>query len=378
MAKQKTFSAKLSEETADLIQAEFERSGAFTKDEFLKKLLKKPNEKPLEPEQTLNVENQTPAQDNPEKQTDEPLPFQGNQKPAQSASEPIITKPVVIEIEPKLERNEILISLNPEQLFALRETVLSSEDFAAEHNILIDDLLSNNKPFLYFGKLYDTEFQGIWIKYQEITRYMTEEQKEHAVKHNMAAFLLNVFYRQLIEDNLSDSVVTAENLKEFIRKNSSAQSLPLQGARKRVQTIPELQNFDSLTIETERKLKPNEILISLNPEQLYALSETVLGSEDFASEHNSLLDDVYNNKRPFLYFGNLYDSEFHGLWVRFHEITENMSVEQKESAIKHNMVAFLLNVVYIQLLMGNTDSVVNTENLKAYIQENALVKPDIN
>jgi len=365
MSKQKTFSAKVSEETAALVQGAFERSGAFTKDEFLRKMINNENEKTLPEVKSLTE----PIIPEPVIEITEPEVF----KPLVIEVEQEVLKPQLKEIEPKLERNEILISLNPEQLFALRETVLSSEHFASEQNKKIDGY-SNEKGRFYSETIYDLEFSGIWVRYQEMTKYITEDQKESIIKHNMAAFLLNVFYFQLIEGNLSDSVVTAKSLKAYIQKSATVKPLTLLGNRKPVQSSNE-QIIDPLTIEVERKLKSNEIIIALNPVQLYAFSETVLGSEDFAAEHNSRIDDIYNDNRPFFYFGNLYDSEFHGLWVRFIEIPKNTTEDQREFAIKHNMVAFLLNVFYIQLLMGNTDSVVTAKNLKAYIQENSLTKP---
>lgn len=366
MAKQKTFSAKVGEETAELIQAAFEQSGAFTKDEFLRKMINNANEKTL-PEVKPLSEQKTPES---VLEIAEPEVF----KPLVIEAEQEVLKPQLKEIEPKLGRNEILITLNQEQEFALRETVLCSEHFASEQNKKIDGY-SNEKGRFYSETIYDLEFIGIWVRYQEMTKYITEDQKESIIKHNMAAFLLNVFYFQLIEGNLTDSVVSARTLKEYIQKNATAKPLTLHGNRKPVQPSNESQNIDPLTTEVERKLKSNEIIIALNPAQLHALSETVLGTENFVAEQNSIIDDVYNNNKPFFYFGKLYDSEFHGLWVRSLEISKTLTEDQKESAIKNNMVAFLLNVFYAQLIMGNTDSVVTAKNLKAYIQENAIVEP---
>jgi hypothetical protein len=357
MAKQKTFSAKISEETADLIQDAFERSGTYTKDEFLRKI--------------LNNEKKTPEI--------EPLIIEEEPESLQIAPEPQVIAPRTIEVERKPEPNEIVISLNPEQLFALRETVLGSEDFATEQNKVIDSIYNNERPFLYTGNLFNPEFHDMWVKSKEITEDMTEDQKESVIKHNMTAFLLNFFNIHLIEGDVTESKVNYKKLKTFIQENIKAKQVPINKSNKSVQLIPDSQDGIIKTIEVDRKLAPNEILISLNSEQLYVLRETVLGSEDFAAEQNRLIDSIYKNEKPFLYFGNLFNPEFHDMWVKSQEITKDMTEDQRESAIKHNMAAFLLNFFNIHLIEGDvSESVVNAKNLKAYIQEKKVVKPDVN
>lgn len=123
-------------------------------------------------------------------------------------------------IEKKLEPNQIVFNLSSAQLFAIRANVLSSKDFAEKQNKIIDSLLYG-KPFLYFGNLYDPEFKNLWVRNIPITDKLTEEQKESAIRHNMAAFLVNMFLLHAIEGNLSARNVSAESIKAFIQKENA-------------------------------------------------------------------------------------------------------------------------------------------------------------
>ncbi|WP_423129732.1 hypothetical protein [Gaoshiqia sp. Z1-71] len=113
--------------------------------------------------------------------------------------------------------NEILMSLPPAQLFALRQTILSIPDFAEKQNEMIDSL-SLGRPLFYFGNLYDKEFRSMWVRNTPIIKNMSDEERESAIKHNMYAFLLNMFSMHIVEGKLSCTKVTPDVLRDFIQK----------------------------------------------------------------------------------------------------------------------------------------------------------------
>lgn len=138
-------------------------------------------------------------------------------------------------VEKQLEPNQVIINLTPAQLFAIRSNVTSSPHFAEKQNKIIDSL-NGGRPFLYFGNLYDPEFKNLWVRNIPVTKEMTEEQKENAIRHNMAAFLVNMFLMHAIEGNLSVSNINAERIKAFIKENTKKQQENEQIHRKPVST----------------------------------------------------------------------------------------------------------------------------------------------
>lgn len=125
-----------------------------------------------------------------------------------------------VTVEKQLQANEILVNLTPAQMYAIRETVLSSDNFAQEQNEIIESLKAGNKPFMYFGSLFEPEFQLLWVRNIVLTKVMTPEQKENAIRHNMSAFLVNKFLLSLIEGKISCTRVTAEILKKHIQDST--------------------------------------------------------------------------------------------------------------------------------------------------------------
>ncbi|WP_372648022.1 hypothetical protein [Draconibacterium sp.] len=123
-----------------------------------------------------------------------------------------------VTVEKELTKNQLLINLLPAQEFALRSNVLSP-DFAKRQNELIDTL-KGTRPFLYFGSLYDPELQKLWVRNIVVTKQMTEAEKEAAIKHNMSAFLVNMYLMHAIDGNLSSISITADSIKEFIAKEA--------------------------------------------------------------------------------------------------------------------------------------------------------------
>ncbi len=172
-----TMTVRIAAESKDWFRESFEASGANSQGEFITQLLEKWNA--AEP----------PS--NPEIKT--------------------------VTVEKELQPNEIIVSLTPAQMFALRGTVLTFPDFAERQNEIIDSL-NGSKPFLYFGNLYDPEFKKLWIRNIVITKTMSEPEKENVIKYNMGAFLINMFLMHIIEGNISETNINASNLKAFIRK----------------------------------------------------------------------------------------------------------------------------------------------------------------
>ncbi|MEI7527169.1 MAG: hypothetical protein WCJ95_22655, partial [Mariniphaga sp.] len=118
------------------------------------------------------------------------------------------------------ESNEMILSLTPAQFFAINQTILS-EGFEATQNEILDSLTPENKPFFYFGNLYDEDFQTLWVRNIVRTKEMTESEKENAIRHNMAAYLVNMFMMHLIEGKISKTVVSAESLKAFLLEQNN-------------------------------------------------------------------------------------------------------------------------------------------------------------
>ncbi len=170
-----TITVRTSADTKDWFKNSFEASNANSQGDFLQKLLEKWNE-------------------------DEHTP------------EPLIQ---TVTIEKDLQENQILMSLNPAQLFALRGTV-TFPNFAELQNEIIETLKNGERPFMSFSRLFEPEFNNLWIRNIVISKTMTEAEKEKAIRHNMTAFLLNMFLVNIIEGNISKSFVTADKLKSYI------------------------------------------------------------------------------------------------------------------------------------------------------------------
>jgi len=125
---------------------------------------------------------------------------------------------VEIEVEKKLEANQLLITLTPAQQFILREHVTRSPDFAQEQNRVIDKLA--NKPWWASNDAYKPEFQALWVRNIELTEKMEETEKEEAIKHNMSAFILNMFLVRLISGDLDESEVSVDDIETFIQEQN--------------------------------------------------------------------------------------------------------------------------------------------------------------
>lgn len=143
-----------------------------------------------------------------------------NFKNAQPEAPATIEVERIVEVARKHDTNEISLILSPAQMFALRNTVLSTSDFAQEQNRVIDNLSTGKRPFMYFGSLFEPEFQSLWIRNKVVTDKTPAEEKEAAIKFNMSAFLLNMFFTNLIEGRISESLVTAETLQSFIKRQA--------------------------------------------------------------------------------------------------------------------------------------------------------------
>ncbi|MBN2635252.1 MAG: hypothetical protein JXR61_03210 [Prolixibacteraceae bacterium] len=130
---------------------------------------------------------------------------------------------VEIEVEKKLEPNQLLLSLTPAQQFILREHVTRDPRFAQEQNRMIDKL--SNKPWYATSDIYKPEFQELWVRNIELNEEMEEGEKEEAIKHNMGAFILNMFLLQLINYDFQETEVKIKDIEAFIEEQSSNSNL---------------------------------------------------------------------------------------------------------------------------------------------------------
>lgn len=130
---------------------------------------------------------------------------------------------VEIEVEKRLEPNQILITLTQAQMFVLREHVTRSQEFATEQNRIIDKL--KNKPWYASSDLYKPEFQELWVRNIELSEKMDEAEKENAIKYNMSAFLLNLFLTNIIEGNISNTEVSVDDIELFIQNQDETSKI---------------------------------------------------------------------------------------------------------------------------------------------------------
>lgn len=125
---------------------------------------------------------------------------------------------VKVEVEKKLEPNQLLFTLTPAQMFALREYVTRSPEFVLNQNKIIDKLAV--KPWWASSDLYIAELQELWVRNIEPSEKMEESEKEVVVKHNMCAYILNMFLFHIVEGNISDADVSAEDIRAFIQEQA--------------------------------------------------------------------------------------------------------------------------------------------------------------
>lgn len=299
------------EETQEILKSTFEASESNTMEEFLDNLIQKFNK----PEKVIEPIEETES------------------------------------VKARIEPNEILLSLTPAQLYALRETVLT-EGFAETQNEIIDSLNYKKPGNYYYGQISEADFELLWVRNIVFTDSTTPEEKETAIRHNMAAFIVNMFFSQLLRGKLSEVTnVTTKSLKAFIREHS--------------EDVP--SEFSVRLIEGNSQM--NEMILSLTPAQLYAIRETVL-TEGFAEKNNEVTDSLNPENKPFLYFGSLFEPEFQLLWIRNIVLTDEMPEEEKEMAISHNMTAFLINMFLMHLIEGKISvTSVTAKTLITFIQE---------
>lgn len=182
MKKMLPLAVRVNEETKELFSELFAASGANSQGEFLHQLL---------------LESMTPK----------PIP-----------EKEIEYKEV--KIERVLNPNELILSLSQAQLFALSSLILGSPNFAEHQNELIDRL-KGGKPWFSGSNLYEPEFKNLWVKNVLISKTMTPEQREKAIKHNMSAYLINMFLVFLIEEQIESPGINVEKLKTFIRSQAA-------------------------------------------------------------------------------------------------------------------------------------------------------------
>jgi len=293
------------EETEELLKSTFEASEVVTMEEFLDNLIQKFNK----PEKVIET---------------------------------------VEEIEPiqtQLKPNEILLNLTPAQFYAIRETVLS-KNFASDQNAAIDVKIKGD---FYSGSiLLRPEFKPLFIRNIVLIDEMSADEKENAIRHNMAAFVINLYFMRLLNEGYDPIAVTPKALKYFVQEHPES-----------------LEPGFSLNEQSE----PNEFVLSLSAAQYYAIHENVL-TKGFAETQNEIFDSLTPENKPFLYFGNLFEPEIQSLWIRNVILTDKMPEEEKEDAIRHNMSAFLINMSLMHLIEGKIrDTSVTAKTLITFIQE---------
>lgn len=191
---QTPLTVRVSSEIKENFESAFEESGFSSKGDFLNKLLSAYYES-LEPQKPSD-----PA--------------------APAVKQEVVEKIVEVEKERSLQENEILLSLNPAQLFVLRENFMRNPSLAAGWNSEIEKFKSGKAPFLYFGNLCNAEYGCIWNEFVD----MQSPEDQEALKRNMAAELLNYYMVQIVEGNIPHSVITPRILKDFIRDQKAKQT----------------------------------------------------------------------------------------------------------------------------------------------------------
>lgn len=299
------------EETEVILKSTFEASEVNTMEEFLDNLIQKFNK----PEKVIEAIEETEA-----------------------VNTPILP-------------NEILLNLSPVQLYAIRETVLS-EGFAESQNKINDSWNYKKSENYYSGQISEPDFELLWVRNIVLTDEMPGDQKETAIRHNMAAFIVNKFFVQLLRGKLSEiTTVTAKSLKTFIREHT--------------ENVP----GEFLVRLIEGQSQQNEMILSLTSAQEHAIRETVL-TEGFAETQNEIIDSLNPENKPFLYFGNLFEPEIQSLWIRNIVLNDELPEDQKETAIRHNMAAFLINMFLMHLIEGKiSETSVTAKTLITFIQE---------
>ena len=353
---------RTSEEIREDFKCTYEESGATSQNEFLGMLLKKW----LEPKEINKITSADEPIEIPSILT--PEETQSILKSSFEASEAtsidefldiLIQKFNKVEIvhetksEPtlkELKENQILISLTPAQNFAIRETVLSDSNFAEIQNKIIDSWNYKKRENYYSGLISEPEFETLWVRNKPMNEKMLPEQKEAIIRHNMSAILVNMFLTKLIKGKIKTTNFKPRALRSFINENSPGCNVSDVG--------------------TDIELNDNEILLNLTPAQMFAIRETTLVDPNFAEIQNEIIDSLVPENKPFLYFGNLFEPEFQLLWVKNIPLTDDMTPEQREPAIRNNMAAFLLNMFLINFVEEKIDdSKATASSLKSFIQE---------
>ena len=345
---------RTSEEIRADFKATYEASGATSQNEFLGMLIKKwmNPEATLQPvteaEQRLTEEEtqeifktsfETSDSKSPEEFFDQLL-LNFNELKSIDEPETIVTDKPVCE---KLKENEIALYLTPAQNFALREAVLS-KDFVLNQNKALDVEIKGD---FWSGTIFlQPEFKPLFVRNIVLTDEMNETEKENSIRHNVVAFIVNLFFMRLLYEGYDSISVTPKVLKSFV--NEHPESL-----------MPEL----SIRIN-----ESGDTVISFSQAQYHAISENVL-TPGFIENQNEIIDSLIPDNKPFLYFGSLFEPEFQSLWIRSIDLMEEMTQEQRDNIIRHNMSAFLINMSLHHLIDRKiSDSSLTAKTLKTFIQ----------
>lgn len=356
MEKEKTrpMTFRTSEEIRADFKATFEASGANSQNEFLGMLLKKwmtpealqSSELDSKVQFTENETNElfktsfeNSSAKTPEEFFDQLL-INFNGLKSANDPDPIVPDEPVCE---QLKENEIVLCLTPAQNFAIREAVLSN-NFAVNQNKALDVEIKGD---FWAGTIFlRPEFKPLFVRNIIVTDEMTDSEKENAISNNMVAFMVNLFFMRLLYKGYDSISVTPKELKAFINEN------------------PDSLNPGCSMRTNER----GNTVISFSPAQFHALSKTV-SAPGFTESQNETIDSLIPENKPFLYFGSLFEPEFQTLWIRNIDLVEEMTEEQKDNALRHNMAAFLINMSLLHLIDRKiSDSALTADALKTFIQ----------
>lgn len=191
---------RMSQSTRELFDQIFEESGSNSKGEFIALLLDRYDNPPTGKTIEKIVEVEKPVE-----------------------VEKVVEVEKLVEVEKQLQANQLILSLSDAELFALRETILSFNDFAERQNKVIDSFAPENKTWMDSRDMYNPEIYQMWRRFEPICEDMTDQEREAVIKLNIPSCLFNSFlYLFFMPDQrwyINKSLVTPQIIREYIITN---------------------------------------------------------------------------------------------------------------------------------------------------------------
>ena len=186
---------RMSQSTKELFDQIFEESGSNSKGEFIALLLDRYDNPPAGKTIEKNVEVEKPVE-----------------------VEKVVEVEKLVEVEKQLQANQLILSLSDAELFALRETLLSFNDFAERQNKVIDSF--GRKSWIGSTRHYSPEIDQLWRHFEPIGEDMTDQEREAVIKSNIPSCLFNAFLLLMFiperSEHINESLVTPKIIREFI------------------------------------------------------------------------------------------------------------------------------------------------------------------